>query len=279
MRNFRLLGKGLSFFPKIKSQHKIRVAQKTFRYSRRLRLKQYFYNLSSTDSSSQDNANSENDYVHLPFFNKKPSTLTPKLGRDEYLDFYIEAVTQEILQTLQDNSRHTNISKEEMQCLKSLSRDKDIIIKKADKSGTIVVMNRQNYVGEVHRQLNNESYYEKVGIDYSATAERNISECVKTIQETNSCVVDEFDTFPENVRIPQFYILPKIHKEYNESLPLGYPGRPIVSACNSCTDHISKYIDYNLQPLMKSLPSYVKDNTDFILKLKQYKLNSQKHIL
>ena len=73
-------------------------------------------------------------------------------------------------------------------------------------------------------------------------------------------------------------ILPKIHKEYNETLPLGYTGRPIVSACNSCTDHISKYIDYNLQPLMKSLPSYVKDTTDFILKLKQYKLNSQNNI-
>ena len=34
----------------------------------------------------------------LPFFNKKQSTFVPPNGRDTYLDFYIEAVTQEILQ-------------------------------------------------------------------------------------------------------------------------------------------------------------------------------------
>ena len=51
-------------------------------------------------------------------------------------------------------------------------------------------------------------------------------------------------------------------------MPIGYPGRPIVSACNSSTDNISKYIDYVLQPYMKCLPSYIKDTTDFIQKLK-----------
>jgi hypothetical protein len=57
-------------------------------------------------------------------------------------------------------------------------------------------------------------------------------------------------------------------KDYNESLPIGYPGRPIVSACNSYTENISKYLDLILQPYMKSLPSYVKDTYDFWRKLK-----------
>ena len=57
------------------------------------------------------------------------------------------------------------------------------------------------------------------------------------------------------------------------SLSLGYPGRPIVSACNSSTDNISNYIDYVLKPLMESLPSYVKDTTHFIQKLKSFKLS------
>ena len=62
------------------------------------------------------------------------------------------------------------------------------------------------------------------------------------------------------------------HKERDDNLPIGYPGRPIVSACNSSTDNISKYIDYVLKPLMQSLPSYVKDTSDFIQKLKSAKL-------
>ena len=38
-------------------------------------------------------------------------------------------------------------------------------------------------------------------------------------------------------------MLSKTHKEHNETFPIGYPGRPIVSACNSYTENISGFID------------------------------------
>ena len=99
-----------------------------------------------------------------------------------------------------------------------------------------------------------------------------ISDCIEKLSEQSPNISDVFDTFPSEMRTPQFYILPKTHKEFDGSLPLGYPGRPIVSACNSSTDNISKYIDYVLKPLMHYLPSYVKVTTDFIQKLKSTKL-------
>ena len=68
-------------------------------------------------------------------------------------------------------------------------------------------------------------------------------------------------------RTPQFYVLPNIHKEHNETFPIGYPGRPIVSACNSYTENISGFIDQILQPHVKNLGSYVKDTTYFLRKL------------
>lgn len=92
------------------------------------------------------------------------------------------------------------------------------------------------------------------------------------LSEKHPNISNLFDTFPSEIRTPQFYILPKTHKDFDETLPLGYPGRPIVSACNSSTDNISKYIDFILKPLMQSLPSYVKDTSDFIRKLKSTKL-------
>ena len=58
-------------------------------------------------------------------------------------------------------------------------------------------------------------------------------------------------------RTPQFYISPKIHKE-------GNPGLPVVSSINCHTANISKYVDYHLQPIVKQIPSYVKDTNDFI---------------
>ena len=61
--------------------------------------------------------------------------------------------------------------------------------------------------------------------------------------------------------------MPKFHKKLDSALPLGYPGRPIVSSCGSLTESISAYIDSILKPHMKSLPSYVKDTSDFITKI------------
>ena len=65
-------------------------------------------------------------------------------------------------------------------------------------------------------------------------------------------------------RTPQFYISPKIHKE-------GNPGRPVVSPINCHTANISKYVNYHLQPIMKQIPSYVKDTNDFINKINAVK--------
>ena len=266
--DFILLGKGLSFCPKTKCHDKIKLAEELFKYTRRLRLKEFFF------ESDQNKVTPEkkDTYSELPFFNKKQSSFTPPSGRDVYLDFYIEAISQEILHAEPKTKLHSNISKAEFASLKGLARDDSIVLKKADKSGTIVIMNKCDYIAEVERQLHNSDYYEKLESDPSEEVKSRISDCIEKLSEQSPNISDVFDTFPSEMRTPQFYILPKTHKEFDDSLPLGYPGRPIVSACNSSTDNISKYIDYVLKPLIQSLPSYVKDTTDFFQKLKSTKL-------
>ena len=65
--DYILLGRGLKFCRKPKSHDKIKLAQETFNYTRRLRLKEYFYeNNSEKDESMQESEN----YTQLPFFNK-----------------------------------------------------------------------------------------------------------------------------------------------------------------------------------------------------------------
>ena len=58
----------------------------------------------------------------------------------------------------------------------------------------------------------------------------------------------------------RFFLLPKIHKA-------GNPGRPIVSANGHPTEKISEFVDLHLQPHVNSLPSYLKDTTDYLRKL------------
>lgn len=55
--------------------------------------------------------------------------------------------------------------------------------------------------------------------------------------------------------------LPKIHKSIED-----LPHRLIVST----TEKLSEFIETHLQPLVKQLPSYFRDTTDFLNKLQSY---------
>ena len=65
---------------------------------------------------------------------------------------------------------------------------------------------------------------------------------------------------PSPPRIPIFYTLTKIHKPK----PVG---RPIISGCEGPTERISSFVDRLLQPIAQRQKSYIKDSTDFIIKL------------
>ena len=62
---------------------------------------------------------------------------------------------------------------------------------------------------------------------------------------------------------PKFYISPKIHKENNL-------GRPVINSINCHTSEISLFVDHHLQPLVREIPSYIKDTNDFINKIDNF---------
>ena len=57
-----------------------------------------------------------------------------------------------------------------------------------------------------------------------------------------------------------FYAQPKLHKERN-------PGRLVISTLTCHTSKISEYIDYHLQTIVKQIPSYVNDTSEFLSQL------------
>ena len=62
-------------------------------------------------------------------------------------------------------------------------------------------------------------------------------------------------------RSARLYMLKKLHKN-----PMGI--RPIVSSCENPTENISQYVDFWLQPLMKAIPSFLKDTSELINELR-----------
>ena len=68
------------------------------------------------------------------------------------------------------------------------------------------------------------------------------------------------------------YFLPKIHKPNN-------PDRPIVSACSCPTKLISSYLDKIMTPIVKSLPSYIKDSTHALQMFHDFNFSGQDKLI
>ena len=63
---------------------------------------------------------------------------------------------------------HQNLSPGEKHALAEFRRNTDIVIKPADKGSAIVVQNREDYIQEGYRQLQDPNYYREVPTDLTA---------------------------------------------------------------------------------------------------------------
>ena len=114
-------------------------------------------------------------------------------------------------------------------------------------------MSVKDYIKEAERQLNNIEYYRKLQEDPTTTNMKllnDIMEIFKNQKLINQKVAEDLKR--NDPKTPEFYPRPKIHKE-------GNPDRPVVSSVNCRIENISKYVYYYLQPIVKEIPSYVKD--------------------
>ena len=187
-------------------------------------------------------------------------------SREPYLNTYIEKLRQEITDRTVHNRRfqRNNLSKRERLALDRhrLSKNRDITIKPADKGGATVILNTTDYLQEAKRQLDNDTYYMRIEEDCTSGHEQTINHCIDDLVRNGEIQHDVAKLLkPAQSRTPIFYMLPKIHK-------INHPGRPVISSVNSHTEKISAYVDEFLKPIAERLPSYIRDTTDFIQRIK-----------
>lgn len=230
-------------------------------FGRKLRLKEFFADRTP-----------ENDESLVR--NKSP--FTPPKGRDVHLDKYINTIS-DLAETT--NSRRHNISRVEKNAMKELKTDETIVVKQADKGGAIVIMDSDYYRGKVLEQLNDPHYYSEIpsNID-NATMKK-----IKKIASQHGLLTQreqEYITSFE-VKCSNFYGLPKIHKskqiqeavklQNSECVKIFQPAdlklRPIVAGPSCPTHRLSNLLDIILKPLCQHIPSYLRDDLDFIAQL------------
>lgn len=171
-----------------------------------------------------------------------------------------------------------NMSNLAYNALKTIKNNPDIIMKPADKGSSVVIMNRADYITEGYRHLNDNKYYERIPTPiYPETAEL-IADMVTDLKNRGKLSEAQLKYLspPENIRPRHFYMLPKIHKPLDKwptsTMP---PGRPIISNCSSETDAITEYIDHFLRPISCKHPSYIRDSSDFLNKIKAMRVTDQ----
>lgn len=153
--------------------------------------------------------------------------------------------------------------------IKSLERNKQIVIRGADKGGGLFILNKSDDLAELNRLVNDVETYEILRGNPTNKFKAKLIRLVKNAQAEDIVTKKEARYLvPDAPRVPAIYQLPKVHK--NPSTP---SGRPIVSGVDSLFARIGEYLDQFLQPLAQSCPAYLKDSRNLIELLQQVEVN------
>ena len=251
-----VLEKGLKFVPTPNKVNKTELLKDVNRFSRIMRLKEYF-------ADNNESGQTRNKY------NK--SNFTPENGRDRILDNYL-CTTKEMFTNMNGIRVRPNLTQAEKNAIESLRRNSSIVIFPADKGGAIVIQNRSTYIEVVEEHLksrgaNGQPIYEQIDADISNVITEKINNAIDEAMENGVIDANTKDGLKvNNPKAGNLYCLPKIHKDPNSKRP---PPRPICNSKGTPTEIISQRIDEQLQPLVKKLPSYIQDSSDFLRKIEE----------
>ena len=135
-----LLSKGLKFVPTPTILNKAKIKEELEVFGRKLRLMWYF-------------RNDDRETISNPF--QKKSKFNPKRN-DASIEIYLSRLEEEIL-NIDTNINYSNLTKEERKALYSLRDDTSIVIKEADKGSAVVVWDREDYLAEAEKQLDDKN--------------------------------------------------------------------------------------------------------------------------
>ena len=153
--------------------------------------------------------------------------------------------------------------------MRNLQRDRNVIIKPADKGSAVLIWDRNDHLKEAEKQLSDGSTYLETKViekDLVDLVEQS-NKMFENLQRKSVIQEREKNYFKFNFKkatnLGKLYLLPKIHKGLSN-----VPRRPVISNCGTPTEKILEFLDHQLQPIMKQGNSYIKDTGDFLEKLR-----------
>ncbi len=156
------------------------------------------------------------------------------ISTNNRIENYVHSLKVEAAKLQPLETTFQNLSLQQRRALGDLSGNRDLVIKKADKGSTIVVMDREDYVAKGLKHLSDQETYRKLNEDTTKEVSVKVVSLVRTMYQDG--IIDhrtaEYLLPPNPVRTQEMYFLTKLHKN-------PYSERPIVSGCNGPTEKVS----------------------------------------
>ena len=190
----------------------------------------------------------------------------------------IDCIKRSAYQSLKinKNKKIINISFGELKGLKSLLNDKTIVIMKADKGRSCVLMDKEQYIFKVKQLLSTGNIFKKMNNTDEKGKINTIEHVVKKMEtklnyrigelkRINKISKEEYNWIKATgTRCPVMFCQPKVHKT-------GMPLRPVISTSNSYNYNLSKYLTDLLEKARTKPNSYIKDSFSFAKLIQQQK--------
>jgi hypothetical protein len=266
----------------IKGKHDLRLATLGYVDSPQVifneeTLKKFVVNLSSKSfTTSQLNVLALDPQFNLPNFNKKD-----KHKITSHLESIVLAAPQELQESIRNKLINVPLPNSHKsyfgsiafnKTLSQIKKDKDIIVTRADKGNTTVILNRSDYLEKMAEILDDSDTYKKVDVDPTPAITKIYDKLLKgfffPLKSKSDKVKSTYKfLLSTNGAPPLLYGLPKLHK------PPKMPCRPIVDFTPSPLRNLSNFLNSKLQPLSGKLSSHIKNSMEFMNKLKDVRVD------
>ena len=154
----------------------------------------------------------------------------------------------------------TNFPDRFVRALRSLKKNENIYITKADKSNTFVILDKNDYLAKLNELLSDETTYLELPSDPTTKVNASFNKKLKTLLKGKQELVKKISCV--NPSLPYMYGVIKTHKQ-------GNPARPIISSVGSVSYLLSKWLTSVLSVIVGTISdSHVKNTLDLVTKLK-----------
>ena len=253
-----MFNKNLNFCPTPGHYNKNILKKDLESFNRKIKLKAFFCN--------KNVQKQETELANKELIIKSKTNWEPK--KNHYtVETFIEAVNKNIVERFSDTKKLTknNLTDTDKNAIAYFSKRNDLVLTKADKDGATVIQDVKDYIAKANEQLQDNSFYQKLNVHPTVKHSHIVNSAIESFrkQELLSNSTASKLTVDKG-RTRQFHIFAKVHKT-------NIPGRPVVSSVECHASKISKFVDHYLQPHAKSLPSYIKDTSDFTNRINKTK--------